>query len=405
MILQICHFYRNFYPFGTGGVETQTLLTTNFLSNYDNNLHFSLITSRQYLLPFLHKNVPKRQYYGNLKVLRLGPNIPEITLYALQNNIRVPKQKLEKIQRIVAHQLFLEAAKIREVKEADVFHTHIAGEDPMDMAICEQLPVELSRKFGKPLITQLHGTFLPGPETMSLTKERREIIFENSSAITTNNTNAFEKLKEWKLEKKAYLIPNGVDLEKFRISKRNLRKNGFKILFIGRITAYRDPVTAIFAFKLLLKKFPDARLHIVGGGPLENPVQRLVQQLDMDKSVVMYGSRMDVDLFLQKSDVFWTISPINNYPSNSLMEALASSLPVVATDTGLTKELIVDKQNGLLVSPRNPRELANATEEILTDGTLRNFLSINARATAEKYDYKVIYPRIAQLYYSVSSKR
>ena len=89
----------------------------------------------------------------------------------------------------------------------------------------------------------------------------------------------------------------------------------------------------------------------------------------------------------------------------SLLEALASSLPVVATDTGLTNELIVDRQNGLLVSPRNPRELAEATEEILTDETLRNFLSINARATAEKFDFKEIIPRIAQLYYCVSRER
>ena len=51
----------------------------------------------------------------------------------------------------------MEAAKIKEVKEADVFHTHIAGHDPMDLAICEQLPVELSKNFGKPLVAQLRG--------------------------------------------------------------------------------------------------------------------------------------------------------------------------------------------------------------------------------------------------------
>ena len=103
-------------------------------------------------------------------------------------------------------------------------------------------------------------------------------------------------------------------------------------------------------------------------------------------------------------DVFWAMSPINNYPSSSMLEALASGLPVVATDTGMTRELIVHRQNGLLVSPQNPREVANATEEILTGNRFRKALSINARATAEKYDIRVVLPRIAQLYHSLAMK-
>ena len=400
LTLQICHFYKNFYPAWVGGIETLISLTSNFLSNYDSNLQFCLVTDRQYILPLLHKGFPKCQYYGNLEVFRLGPNVPKIVLFALQYRAIVPERKLTKLHRVAINQLFLEAAKIKKVREANVLHLHGLWDTEY-----EELALRLSDAFAIPLILHLHGTYLPSGEAMAPPNATGKAILEKSNAIVVNNMNVFEKLKEWKLEKKAYLIPNGVDIEKFGVKGRNLREKGFNIAFIGRLSPIRDPLTAIYAFKILLKKIPDAKMHIAGNGPLEDTVRRLVLQLDLGGSVVIYGSRMDIDRILKKSDVFWATSNITNYPSMSLLEALASSLPVVATDIGLTRELIVDRQNGLLVSPGNPSELADATKEILTDDTLRNFLSINARATAEKYDFRKICPRIAELYYSVSKKR
>jgi glycosyltransferase involved in cell wall biosynthesis len=389
-----------------GGIETQINLISNFLSKYDPNLQFSLITDRELFLPFLHRSVPKHECYGNLKVFRLGPNIPKLVnefSSVFQKKAKIQNRVYSrKLREIVIQRLFEEAKKIREVNGADVFHVHGLWGDQYEL-----LAFRLSRFFEKPLIVHLRGMYLSGPEAMPLPDKLGMEILDHASAVITHNTNVFGKLKEWSLQNKSYLIPNAIDTWKFRIRKRGFaqRENPFNIAFVARLSAYRDPVTAIYAFKLLLEKIPEAKLHIAGKGPLEYTVQRLANQLGIGTSVVMYGSLRNIDSFLQKSDVFWSVSPINNYPSNSLMEALASSLPVVATDTGMTRELIVDKQNGLLISPRNPRELANATEEILTNKALRNSLSINASATAEKYDVKVIYPRIAQLYYSVSMKR
>jgi glycosyltransferase involved in cell wall biosynthesis len=397
--LQICHFFKNYYPTWVGGTESQIHMTSNFLSNYDNNLHFSLVTDRQYVFPFLHKGVPKVQYDGKLKVFRLGPNIPEIVFLPFFY-FQLSELKTEKMNRIIANRLFLEATKIKEVRNANVYDLHgLWG------TVYEEIALKLSNLFGIPLIVHLHGTYLPGNEAMPLPNGTTKAILQKANAIVTHNMNVLDKLKEWKLEKKAHLIPNGIDTEKFECKQDNLMKNSFNIAFIGRITTIRDPLTAIYAFKLLLKKIPEAKLHIVGNGHLENAVRCLIQQLDMNNSVVMYGARMDIDSILQKSDVFWSTSTVTNYPSMSLLEAFASSIPVVATNTGLTEELIVEGHNGLLVPPMNPRKLADATEKILKDETLRTLLSVNARATAEKYDIRKIGPRIAQLYYSIAGKR
>ncbi len=388
-----------------GGVETQIDLISNFLSKYDRNLHFSLITDREVFLPFLHRNLTKLEYYGNLKVFRLGPNIPKLVnefSSVFQMRVKIQNRVYsKKLQNSVIQRLFEEAKKIKEVKGADVFHVHGLWGDQYEL-----LAFQLSRFFGKPLIVHLRGYYLPGPEAMPLPNDLIMEILLYASAVVTQDKNVFSKLREWNLQNKSSLIPNAIDLEKSLCKERTLRnENGPNIAFVGRLSAAKDPVTAILGFNVLLKKIPHAKLHIIGDGPLRNTIQRLVQQLDIGKSVIIYGARSDVDSFLQMSDVFWATSPVNNYPSNSLLEALASSLPVVATDTGLTREWIVDKKNGLLISPMNPTELADATEKILTNKELRNFLSTNARATAEKYDVRAIYPRIAQLYYSVSGKK
>lgn len=391
-----------------GGIETQISLISNFLAEYDSNMHFSLITDRTVFLPFAHKNLSKVEVYDNLKVLRLGPNIAKIAndfIEVIQMRAGVQNQnrhRITKLREISAHRLFDEAKKTRGVGENDVFHLH--GMYGSDLEY-ELLPFLLSRFFGKPLIVHLRGTYYPGPEAMPTPDELRMEILNHASAVITHNTNVLDKLKEWNLQKKSILIPNAIDLKRFSMKKSHtFEKSHPNIALIGRLSHFRDPVTCIFAFRLLLRRIPEAKLHIVGDGALEGVIKNLVGKLGLSESVIMYGPRRDVNSFLQKSDVFWATSPINNYPSNSLLEALAVGLPVVATDVGLTREWIVHERNGMLIPAKNPKELADATERILTNEALQEYLSSNARATAEKYDVKTIYPRIAQLYYSLSKK-
>jgi glycosyltransferase involved in cell wall biosynthesis len=402
--LQVCYFYRTFYPISVGGVESQIYLTSNLLSKIDASLHFTLFTDRQYFFSKLHSNVPKTQNYGTLKVYRLGPNLPEAVLFAFKHYLHVSKERSRRVQKLVVSRLFSEASMREEVKNADVFHTHVAGEDLMDLAICEDLPIMLSAYFGKPLVVQLHGTFLPGPEMMHLGDERGTAVLDDACAILTHNLNVFEKLREWGFEKKSVVVPICIDLEEFKPIAGSWKRRGFEIAFVGRLSEYRDPETAVRAFAILRQKFPSSKLHILGSGPLESSVRSLIRMLGVDESAFVYGARRDVADFLKRCDVFWATSPVNNYPSSSLMEALASGLPVVATDTGLTRKLITDSQNGLLIAANSPIELAAATERILTDDDIYQHLAMNARSTAEKYDCTVSYQEIAKLYHDVTRK-
>jgi glycosyltransferase involved in cell wall biosynthesis len=297
--------------------------------------------------------------------------------------------------------MFSEALRFEEVRSADIFHTHIAGEDLMDIAICEDLASKLSIKLGKPLIVQLHGTFLAGPERMRIGFERGIDILEKSILVITNNSNVLEKLSEWGLGKKVILLPNCVDVSLFTPRPDFTKRKGFDIAFVGRLCEYRDPETAVRAFALLRKNFPQSRLHIVGGGPLERSLRVLVSSLGIDGSVFLYGAQRNVSSYLQKCDVFWATSPINNYPSNSILEAFASALPVVATDIGLTRKLVENYQNGILVDASNPKAIAEATGKLFSDEDLYARLAIKARQTAEKNDCEAGYLELAKFYHRI----
>lgn len=400
--MQVCNLYRTFFPLSVGGVETQICLTTNLLAKLDSNLHFTLLTDRQYLFPLLHPEVPKTQNYGTLKVFRLGPNFSEVLLFGFQHYLQLPKARLMWMKRLVVDQLFSEVRVLDEVKDADVFHTNVAGEDLMDLAICEDLAIRLSASFGKPLLVQLHGTFLPGAETMHLSEDRRLPVLECARVILTHNMNVLEQLREWGFENKSILVPICVDLEEFKPRFSYPKRHGFEIAFVGRLAEYRDPETAVRAFHIVRQMLPVSKLHIVGSGPLEGKIRLLIRNLGLENSVFVYGARRDVANLLRSCDVFWATSAINNYPSNSLAEALASGLPAVATDVGLTRELIVDDENGFLIPASSPKALADATLRIFSDDELYERLSGNAHNTAEKYDCKIAYREIAKLYHNIA---
>jgi glycosyltransferase involved in cell wall biosynthesis len=309
------------------------------------------------------------------------------------------KNRASRIKKYVVNQMFSEALKFEEIRNSDVFHTHIAGEDLMDIAICEDLATRLSAGLGKPLVVQLHGTFLPGPESMLIGFERGIDILEKGVLVIASNSNVFEKLCEWGFEKKTIIIPNCVDVKRFTPRPDSPQRKAFDIAFVGRLCEYRDPETAVRAFALLRKKFPQSKLHIVGSGPLESSLRALVSSLSLDESVFLYGAQRNVSDYLRKCDVFWATSPINNYPSSSLLEAFASALPVVATDTGLTRKLVENYQNGLLVDACNPKAIAEATGELFSDEELYARLAVKARQTAERNDCEAGYLELAKFYH------
>jgi glycosyltransferase involved in cell wall biosynthesis len=177
-------------------------------------------------------------------------------------------------------------------------------------------------------------------------------------------------------------IWNGVDLDHFRPVRRGRDAEGLAIIgCTARLHAKNDHATLLRAFAQVSAGWPGARLLVVGRGPEEARLRTLAAALGIPARVHFVGEQADVAPYLQQMDLYVQASVAEGMP-NSVLEAMASGLPVVATSVGGTPELVVDGETGLLVPPGDPAALADAVERLLTDRQLADAFGRAGRARA-----------------------
>jgi sugar transferase (PEP-CTERM/EpsH1 system associated) len=183
--------------------------------------------------------------------------------------------------------------------------------------------------------------------------------------------------------RKVRRIWNGIDTDLYHpITNHQSRITSPTIGTVTRLTSVdKDPKTMLVAFRLVVNELPDARLVIVGDGPFEAEMRDTVAKLGITGSVDFLGRQMDVPSLLRTFDIF-TLASVNEGLSMTLLEAMASGLPIVASDVGGNREIVNPPDCGLLVPPRDPQALAAAYLELLRNPSLRAKISAAARARA-----------------------
>jgi glycosyltransferase involved in cell wall biosynthesis len=152
----------------------------------------------------------------------------------------------------------------------------------------------------------------------------------------------------------------------------------------ARLHAKNDHATLLRAFARVTARWPEARLLLLGRGPEEEALRGLAEELGLATHVRFVGEQEDVAPYLQEMEVYVQSSVAEGMP-NSILEAMAAGLPVVATAVGGTPELVVDGQTGLLVPPRDPAGLAMALTTLLSDPTKAASFGRAGRDRVETY--------------------
>ncbi|HET6724911.1 MAG TPA: TIGR03088 family PEP-CTERM/XrtA system glycosyltransferase [Gammaproteobacteria bacterium] len=174
-------------------------------------------------------------------------------------------------------------------------------------------------------------------------------------------------------------ICNGVDTERFHPVDEaehaiavqagdEFGPDKFLIGTVGRLDAVKDQATLIRAFAELVHERPAlrerARLVIIGDGPLHGELRALLEQEGLSRLCWLPGNRDDIPALLRGLDLF-VLPSLNEGISNTILEAMASALPVVASRVGGNSELVVDGETGQLVPPSDPAGLARAIDPYL----------------------------------------
>lgn len=182
-------------------------------------------------------------------------------------------------------------------------------------------------------------------------------------------------------------IPNGVDTERFRPAdassplrvRANISctENDLLIGCVADLFPVKRHEDLIEAFARVHATLSNARLILVGDGPMRMPLERQVRALGIADAVHLLGARRDVDKLLPALDLFALASDTEGL-SNAILEAQACGLPVVATNVGGNPDL-VHAECGELVETRQPEALAAAMFRLLHNPPLRARMGIAAR--------------------------
>jgi glycosyltransferase involved in cell wall biosynthesis len=137
------------------------------------------------------------------------------------------------------------------------------------------------------------------------------------------------------------------------------------LLAVGRLIAQKDHPTLLRGFARVRERHPDARLAILGSGPLEEATRSLVHELGLDDAVALPGRQEPGD-WLARADLFVHTSRWEGF-GIVLLEAMLASLPIVATRVSAVPEVVLDGETGLLVGEGDVEALAVALDELLAD--------------------------------------
>jgi len=262
--------------------------------------------------------------------------------------------------------------------------------------------MRLSEDFSVPFIVTAHGHDAYGlpsqsefyRDTISKTLNAAHTVISVSQA----NINSMKKSMKLKGNNLVYL-PNGFDMAKFHpISKSDVRKK-LKLpldrsifIAVGHLEKVKGYVVLINAMKKVVDKHEKAYLVIVGGGSEKTSIEKAIKDNNLQEHVLLAGPKPHEEIpeWINAADYF-TLSSFNEGMPTVLLEAIGCGKPYVGTDVGGIPEIIINDKLGLLVPPKEPKQLAVAMEKALKLNWDENYILEHAkRYTWEKISDKVL---------------
>jgi glycosyltransferase involved in cell wall biosynthesis len=206
----------------------------------------------------------------------------------------------------------------------------------------------------------------------------REIAYRSSDRLADLTTNVSKAAVKRYIQvgavpaNKIMFIPNSIDTEIFapdlqarnKIRQQLNLENKFVWLAVGRLEEQKDYPNLLQAFARIVREFPETILLICGKGNLQSELEVLTEQLKIQQRVRFLGIRSDIRDIMNGVDAYVMSSAWEGMPI-VLLEASAVGLPIVATDVGGNREIILDDRSGFLVPPKDDRTLGLKMQQLM----------------------------------------
>jgi glycosyltransferase involved in cell wall biosynthesis len=274
---------------------------------------------------------------------------------------------------------------------ADLFH--VMANSGWAWHLCAAPAVWIARLRGVPVVVNYRGgeaeQFLRRQVAWVRPTLRRAFAIVVPSGFLQDVFGQFEIAAE--------IVPNIVDLSRFHPGPP--RAASHNIIVTRNLEDIYDIPTALRAFAVIRSAYPDATLTVAGSGPRLDALQQLAQTLGVADGVRFTG-RIDnehITELYRNADLMLNPSTADNMPI-SLLEAMASAVPIVTTNVGGIPHLVTDARNALLVAPGDPSAMAAAAIRVFAEEGLARRLVEAGAESAAGYTWAQVRPRLFGVY-------
>lgn len=212
-------------------------------------------------------------------------------------------------------------------------------------------------------------------------------LLRRADFFTATGDEMRREMIEWGFDpERIRVLIHAIDLEAFEVGDPDRAE--FDFTFVGRLIPLKRVDTILDAFAEVAKTRPEARLCIVGGGPLEEELRQRAANHGLGESVTFAGQVQDVPAWLARSRSLIIASEHEGFPF-VIVEAMCSGLVPVSTPVGTVGDVVEDDENGLYFPVGDSGALARVMERLLDDPELRRRLRAEALKMRERFSYDV----------------
>ncbi len=302
----------------------------------------------------------------------------------------------------------IHSLKILVTSKPNLIHAHWSLPQGLTGIICKKVS-------GIPCITTIHGSDVYGLRHPFLKAVNAKVII-HSDACTANSKATAGMARTISARKDIKIVPIGVNPDFFKKSscnkdalKKRIKIDGKVVLFVGRLIDWKGIDYLIKAAPKVIKRFPKARIMLVGSGPRKNCLVKLTRDLNLENNVVFIEQVPQDELlkYYYLADIFVLPSIVNEEGETEglgvvLLEAMACGVPVVGSGVGGIPDIIKDHETGLIAGQKDPDSLAEKIIKLLSNDRLREKIIKNGKKLIEeKYSWEIIADKFINIYRDV----
>ncbi|OGH68568.1 MAG: hypothetical protein A3J66_03165 [Candidatus Magasanikbacteria bacterium RIFCSPHIGHO2_02_FULL_47_14] len=325
---------------------------------------------------------------GSKDVVRLSDSAVMYRLDIGKNEVHLQHQRHQDVLRYAVQAYFF-SKKMMQAQQYDLVHAFMG------------IPGGIVASFLEPpYVISLRGSDVPyhNPSYRYMYAVMKSLIYRSwkkAGAVVVNSDDLQNEAEHF-LRRDYAVIPNGVDINKFSVNTK--RSSVFRVLFVGRLHRIKNIPLLLRSFKKFSQRISSkpVELVLIGDGPERRQLVSYCKELNIQDTVVFspHVPHHELPSSYQHASVFVLVSEREGM-SNTLLEAMASGLPVITTKTGGSDMLV--KSNGYVVDP-NEEDISEALYQVYINPDRQKEMGVYSRSIAERFHWENMADQYFQLY-------